>query len=170
LDQAVPDQIDLASIAAQRSATQENQLTRIRGYYQRIQQTAVFAPLAVLVLLVLLFLINQGRPRLRRPAYVLLVAGFILALLGGVVVMATPLAVEQLTSGSDTSAAIEEATKSVIEGFGGDVARLILFAGGGYLVLAIALFVLSFFLHQKSIEEKTPDERTYDPKKGSIKK
>jgi|GEM_PF-4149785 len=168
LEEEYPDDLTLAD--SSRVDERGGGLALLKGIYGRAQQLQRYAPYIVLGLLVLLAAINHGRSRLRRPAYVFLVGGLMVALVGGLGLMGTQLLLSRVSEDSNLPAVLQESVRGLAETMGGDITRLILFSGVAYLVLAILLFAISFFIHAPVPIATGPDERAYDPKRGTSKK
>jgi len=168
LDEEYPDELTLTDPSA--ADEERGGLGLLKSTYERARQLQQFAPFLVLGLLVLLFLVNHGRSRVRRPAYVFLISGLLIALVSGLGLLGTQFLLSRVNENAGLPAVLQESLRGLADSIGGDVTRLVFLFGVAYLVLAVVLFVASFFIHAPLKLVTSPDDRTYDPKRGAIKR
>lgn len=150
LDQHIPDRLTFGEQSDERSfAAKPSSLERIRGWYSKVNLWSNLLPFAGLGLLVLLFAINTGVHRLRRPAYVLLVVGLILGIVGGIAAVLIPMALRRLGEIANLPILASETIDNFYRSIGGDISRLLFFAGLGFFGLAIIFFFASMFLRER---------------------
>ena len=167
LDRFIPNQLTFGEPGSEPAIRDERSgLERFRDWYDRVNRWSALLPFIALGLLVLLFLINKGGGRLRRPAYVLLVVGLSLGIIGGIAAVLIPVGLGRLEQIPNLPALAKESIDNLARSVGGGISRLIFFAGLGYLGLAVLLFVVSIFFREPVRLALSTVGKVEDTKKG----
>jgi hypothetical protein len=168
IDEQMPNELTFGEISQEDAGG--SRLERWRGWYERIQKWSERLPFVVAGLLVLLVLVNQGRSRLRRPAYVFLVVGMVLAAVGGLTTFGLPFALGRLGDIPNLPQLAKTSVDNLARNVGSDISNTIFVFGGTYLILAFLLFVASFFIHATSPTATGLNEKATDLKRSAIKR